>query len=245
VLELILSDITVMGQGYCVIGLEGPSPGVFRSIRPMPPWGFAWREPFPFRRGDCVRMESRPTTAARPHVEDVQSCGLIGTGRSLPQEDLVRCLKKAEVSQDLEHLFGCQVECGSSGGRAVWVNPADACRSICGCEYENLRFRLYPESQGFTLRAEIILKSGERINSIPVVDRDWRKFVAELVQRIHRSNPLPLAERFLNRSFGNKLLARPELFARVGLPRPRDDQRCWLMLDSLFPQPESSWLSLL
>jgi hypothetical protein len=77
------------------------------------------------------------------------------------------------------------------------------------------------------------------------VDREWRKFVSELVRGIHRSNPLPLAERFLNRFIGDKLLTQPELFARVGLPRPRDDQRCWLMLDSLFPQPDGSWLDLL
>ena len=35
--ELILSDVTIMGLGYCVIGLEQVSSGSFRSVRPMPP----------------------------------------------------------------------------------------------------------------------------------------------------------------------------------------------------------------
>jgi hypothetical protein len=30
-------------------------------------------------------------------------------------------------------------------------------------------------------------------------------------------------------------------FARIGLARPNSG-RCWLMLDSLFPQPQESWL---
>ncbi len=81
-----------------------------------------------------------------------------------------------------------------------------------------------------------------RISSIPVVDREWRHFASQLMQRIRRSNPLPLAERFLNRSVCNKLLAMPQRLARIGLPRPREDKKCWLMLDSLFPQPKGPWL---
>ena len=243
--ELILSDITVMGQGYCVIGLEQRSPDSYRSVRPMPPWGFAWREPFPFRRGENVHVQWRPTTPNRPHLEDRRCYGLSATSQSLAQEDLIECLKKAEVSPDLEHLFECPVQLSPHGGRALWVNPPEATRSICGCEYNNLRFRLFPEPEGFALRAEIILNSNERISSIPIVDREWRHFVERLVQRIQRPNPLPLAERFLNRSVCSKLLAMPQQLARIGLPRPRADKQCWLMLDSLFPQPNDSWLDLL
>jgi hypothetical protein len=244
--ELILSDITVMGQGYCVIGIERLASGAFRSIRPFPPSGFAWREPFPWRRGDYMKFHGRPIPVARPHVEDVQSFVLDSMGRSLGEDELVECLKQAEVSPDLEHLFGCPVQASSAGGRALWVSPSEAARSVCGCGYVNLRFRLFPEPAGFNLRAEVTLSSNERLASIPVVDREWRRFASQLFQRIQRSDALAFAERFLNGRVRNALLlASTRQFVRVGLPRPREDRQCWLMLDSLFPQPDESWLDLL
>lgn len=230
-----------MGEGYCVIGLEQVSPDSFRSSRPFPPNAFAWREPFPFKRGDAVCFEPVPTLAKRPHIEDQQSNGLRNAGRSVNEDDLVERLRKAEVAADLASLFECQPQAGSQGGRALWVNPQEARRSICGCEYENVRFRLFPEPQGFNLRAEVVLASNERLSSIPIVDREWRRFAAKLVQRIKRSDPLPLAERFMNRNIANKLCITPKRFVRIGLPRPRADQHCWLMLDSLFPQPQDAW----
>ncbi len=239
--ELILSDITIMGEGYCVMGLEQISPNSFRSIRPFPPNAFAWREPFPFKRGDAVCFEPVPTLAKRPHIEDQQSNGLRNAGRSVNEDDLVERLRKAEVAADLAHLFDCPPQTSSQGGRALWVNPQEARRSICGCEYENVRFRLFPEPQGSNLRAELVLSSNERLSSIPVVDREWRRFVRALVGRIQRSNPLPLAERFLNQKISNRLCFATKRFARIGLPRPRADQHCWLMLDSLFPQPQDAW----
>jgi hypothetical protein len=244
-LELILSDITVMGQGYCVVGLERVSADAYRSVRPMPARAFAWREPFPYNRGDCVRFDQVPTVISRPHLEDRQSRGLAKTGRSLSETELIECLRKAEVSPDLEHLFGCQMRGSKQAGKAVWVKPNEACRSICGCEYDNVLFRLYPEPTGFSLRAEVLLRSNERLNSVPVVDREWRRFTAELIKRIQRRDPLPLAQRFLNWSVRTRLLALPHRFARIGLPRPKADQQCWLMLDSLFPQPVDSWLDSL
>lgn len=243
--ELILSDITVMGAGYCVIGLERLCADSYRSVRPMPPWGFAWREPFRFKRGDGATVQLRPTNVVPPHVEDRQSTGLKSNGQQCDEEQLVECLRKAEVSADLGNLFGCRIQSGSQAGRALWVNPAEAARSICGCEHVNVRFRLFPEPEGFNLRGDMVLSSEERISSIPIVDREWRRFVSQLVRRVQRSNPLPLVERFLNRSITMKLLSVPVRFARIGLPRPRGDERSWLMLDSLFPQPQETWLDLL
>lgn len=240
--ELILSDITVMGEGYCVIGLEQISPDSFRSTRPMPPQGYAWREPFPLNRGDCVQFDPVLTVTSRPHIEDQQSRGLQPEGRRLDEGELVSCLRKAEVSSDLEHLFHCQPQNSTSGGRALWVDPKDARRSICGCEYKNVHFRIYAGRGSFTLRAELLLRSDARLNSIPIVDRDWRRFMGQLLQRVHRSDPLPLAQRFLNWTVRKQLFAAPHQFARIGLPRPRNDNQCWLMLDSLFPQPKDSWL---
>ena len=67
--EIVLSDITVMGPGYCVIGLKQLATGSIHSVRPFPPRGFGWRDPFQFRRGETVRCDlvSTPST---PHVED-------------------------------------------------------------------------------------------------------------------------------------------------------------------------------
>ena len=258
-----------MGAGYCVIGLEQTSPDTYRSVRPMPPRGFAWREPFPFRRGDCVRFRPAPLQATRPHTEDLKSSGLIATGRSLSEQDLIECLRKAEVAQNLEQLFGCATQSRQPDRGALWVNPADASRSICGCEYINVRFHLWADPAGFKLRADLALAANERVPSIPVVDREWRRFFGQLCRRIAECDPLCFAERFLNRKLRpeqlwpeparihsfteqflngrirNALLGDISRFARIGLPRPRNDERCWLMLDSLFPQPKESWLDLL
>lgn len=242
--ELILSDITVMGPGYCVLGLEQVSADSYRSLRPLPPRGFAWRDPFPFRRGERIQTRLWRVQTNTPHLEDRRSEGLRLVGDRLSQERLVVALKKAEVSASLESLFDCPVERGSRGGRALWVEPSAARRSVCGCEYENTRFRIYPEAEGYTLRAEMVITSGERIPSIPIVDRAWRAFAGALVRRVTRSEPLPLVERFLNRTILPKLLTSLNRFVRIGLPRPRESTQCWLMLDSLFPQPERSWLDL-
>jgi hypothetical protein len=137
------------------------------------------------------------------------------------------------------------MQASDRGGRAFWVNPGEANRSICGCEYDNVRFRVFADAEGPSLRAEILLCGGERISSIPVVDKVWRRFAGRIVERIQRADPLPLLERFLNRSIALKLLAAPGRFARIGLPRPKADRQCWLMLDSLFPQPQATWLDLL
>jgi hypothetical protein len=243
--ELILSDITIMGQGYCVLGVEEVSDQTYRSIRPMPPCGFAWRDPFPFRRGDRVTSSLQTIETKAPHFEDRMSDGMRSLRARLNGTDLVHILKKAEVSENLEGLFGCAVHSGSQGGGALWVDPSSAKRSVCGCEYENFRFRVFPEPDGFTLRAELVLASNERVQSIPIVDRAWRRFVDALVKQVTRSEPLPLVERFLKRTILPKLLISLDRFARIGLPRPREDRQCWLMLDSLFPQPQKDWLDLM
>jgi hypothetical protein len=243
--ELILSDITLMGPGYCVIGLEKVQAESYRSVRPMPPWGFAWREPFPFVRGDRVRFHVSRTAISSPHVEDLKSQGLTGAENAVSEDQLVASLRRAELANNLHDLFGCGVQASDRGGHALWVNPDEAKRSICGCEYDNFRFRVFPEPQGYSLRAELVTASNERMSSIPVVDRDWNRFVVMLVARIQRADPLPLAERFMNRTLAGKMLSSPLRFARIGLPRPREDRQCWLMLDSLFPQPNPTWLDLL
>jgi hypothetical protein len=243
--ELILSDITIMGQGYCVLGLERVSEHSYRTLRPMPPSGFAWRDPFPFRRGDRVNASLWSIETKAPHFEDRRSDGMRGCRDRLSPESLVQCLKNAEVSENLENLFACPVQAGSQGGRALWVDPASAKRSVCGCEYGNVRFRIFTEPEGYVLRAELVIASGERIQSIPVVDRAWRGFVGALVKRVNRKDPYPLVERFLNRIILPKLLTSLNRFTRIGLPRPRENSQCWLMLDSLFPQPQRPWLDLL
>src|SRR5204863_9731972 len=116
-----------------------------RSTRPVPPRDFASQQTFPFKRGDSIYYAPVPTVARRPHIEDQQCNGLQPSDRSLGEDELAECLRKAEFSSTLEHLFGCQPQSSSVGGRAVWVNPQEARRSICGCEDDNIRFRLFAE----------------------------------------------------------------------------------------------------
>ena len=241
-LELILSDVTVMGPGYCVIGLERIGPDHFRSVRPLPPAGYAWREPFPYKRGDYARFRPTPSIASAPHVEDQRCAGLEPVQRSLNENELIGSLRKAEVAADLERLFDCELRASPRGGRAVWVSSADARRSICGCEYQNIWFRIYAEPDDFTLRARLSLGANERLESVPIVDRDWRQFVARLIENKGGLSHVTEAERVLNHAVRLRLLASPQRLIRIGLPRPGGDGQCWLMLDSLFPQPRNSWL---
>ena len=177
---------------------------------------------------------------------------------------------KAEVAQNLEQLFGCTTQATRSLG-SQWVNPADGSRSICGCEYINVGFDLRgnpAEPAGFDLRADLTLAANERVPSIKVVDREWYRFFVQLRRRIGECDPLWFAERFLNRQIRpgrlwpepervvwftkqflngrirKALLADTSRFARIGLSRLWREG-CYLMLDSLFPQPKESWLDLL
>jgi len=240
--ELILSDITVMGPGYCVIGLEGVAPGALRSIRPLPRTGAAWPKTFPYGRGSAIRFVSAPTAASPPHLEDQNTHGLAPAGEGVGEAELVGLLQLAEVSANLEGLFGCELHTDTQAGNA-WVDPDSATRSICGCQFRNIRFRVIGDPGDLNLRARLVLHSGETLNSLPVVDRDWRRFFDDLVQRRPKSRTPPELEVFLNRAIRMELLRAPQLFARIGLARGRPNEgKCWLMLDTLFPQPKDAWL---
>ena len=241
--DLILSDITVMGPGYCVIGLERVAQDAFRSVRPVPRRGNAWPETFPYGRGSMVRFIPAPTSASPPHLEDQNTHGLVSGGGCVGEVELVDMLHKAEVSADLEKLFGCELHTDTHGGNA-WVDPGSATRSICGCQFKNIRFRVFQDAGEVTLRARLVLQSGETLNSLPVVDREWRRFSSELIHRSSESGVSPAPEGFLNRSIWEKLMRAPYRFARLGLARGKQNEgKCWLMLDSLFPQPKTGWLS--
>jgi hypothetical protein len=242
--ELILSDITEMGSGLCVIGIEPATENLFRSIRPIPPRGFAWDRSFPHKRGSEVRFASRATSVCPPHSEDQNTYGLQASGRFLSELELVNMLQRAEVSAELEGLFECELHVDTNGGNA-WVDPSQANRSICGCLYRNLRFLVFQDPSRVTLRARLVLVSGETLNSLPVVDREWRRFMDEVMERLAKSGGHFDLDRYLNRFIRNKLLQALHAFARIGLARPDNGHKCWLMLDSLFPQPDVSWLDFL
>ncbi len=242
--ELILSDITEMGSGLCVIGIESACENLFRSVRPIPLRGFAWDRSFPHQRGHGVRFAPRHTSALPPHCEDQNTFGLQASGRRLNEIELVSTLQRAEVSADLEGLFGCELHADTNGGNA-WADPSQANRSICGCLYRNLRFLVFKDPSRVTLRARLVLVSGEILTSLPVVDREWRLFMDEVVERLAKSRRQIDLDRYLNRVIRHKLLQALHAFARVGLARADNRHKCWLMLDSLFPQPDRSWLDFL
>lgn len=235
-----------MGPGYCVIGIEQVSPGSFRSVRPFPPArGFAWREPFPHKRSDLVHGRFIPVTKARPpHTEDCQSLGLKRTGRSLGEAELVSALKQAEVTSGFEEMFGCAIVVPNSRGNC-WIPSGQGTRSVCGCEVKNIRFRIFQDPGRLTLRARLVCSSGERLETLPVVDREWVALLHRLVDHYKDHHAVFRAEKFLNGVLRRELMNSPNLFARIGLARGTQDEKCWLMLDSLFPQPTDSWFDIL
>jgi hypothetical protein len=243
--ELILSDVTVMAPGYCVIGLERLPSGAFRSVRPRPPSGFAWLNPFPHRRGESVLADLRPMAGVKqPHTEDHESRGLTKTCKTLAESDLVGALKQAEVAQSMEELFHCEVASQSSRGNC-WIPSGQGCRSICGCEVENLRFKVFEAPDRATLRAWLVLRSGERLESLPVVDREWVACFHRLIESFKGGQAGLRTQISMNGALRDQLIESPWRFARIGLARGMQDGKCWLMLDSLFPQPQESWFGML
>ena len=238
--EVIVSDITIMGAGYCVLALEQAGPGAFRSIRPMPLWGFAWRAPFPHRRGDHVECDLRPRREVRPpHVEDLEPGSLQVSQRKISEASLIRCLEQAEFSENLRGLFGADLR--TSGGGNAWVVPGEAARSICACRYRNVWFQLFQNAEGLRLRARLSLSSGESLRSLPVVDREWQSFLEAAFGPRIPADRLKRSEAALNRALYPKFRSSARPLARIGLAR-EGAGKCWLMLDSLFPQPQEVWL---
>lgn len=228
--ELLISEITRMAAGLCVIGLERHQEG-YSSIRPIPHDLTAWPQ-FPYHRADRIAFDlSLRPGVTEHHCED----RLARNPRkidSLDEDELVGCLRQAEVAISIRDLFGCQVHPSPRRGPAVYVNPTDARRSVCGCKINSVRFRFYPEK----IRVALALESGETLESLPVVDRDWHAFVKRLNNQSQRR-----LEGFINGFIVDQIISSPIRFARIGLARPDRDGLCWLMLDSLFPLPKEGW----
>ena len=112
------------------------------------------------------------------------------------------------------------------------MDPGDAKRSICGCEINSIRFRFFPDN----IRVGMALESGETLDSLPVVDRDWHRFVALL-----NNQTTERLEAFFNSFVKKQVMSSHIRFVRIGITRPDGQGRCWLMLDSLFPLPINEW----
>lgn len=238
--ELILSEITRMAQGYCIIGLEPKGSG-FRSVRPMPPRNYAWGHPWPHRRGDRLRFLLQSLPSVPPHVEDFRAAGPPECLGRVAENELPRCLRAAETGRRMEEMFGCALRTNPQGGGAVWVNAGEATRSICGCEFRFVRFHWKVDRW----RAELQLASGENLKSLPIVDRDWNDFLDEAEKLAGSQNPQERVRTFLNGAVAAVIWKDESRFARLGLARPNSQGVCWLMLDSLFPLPKREWLAKL
>ncbi len=236
--ELLISEITLMGRGLCVIGL-GRDKDRFYSLRPIPRNSYAWSK-FQYARADKVAFDLSSMPLAPPHIEDRLAANDKKLG-SVTEAELVKCLKHAEVAASIKGLFGCDVHSSPRGGEAVYVDPEDGKRSICGCEVESISFsfRFYPPK----IRAALALKSGESLESLPVVDAEWVKFATLLASQIAAQPNFRSQLGGFFDSFVREQIASSEIrFARIGLARPDKDGLCWLMLDSLFPLPKNAWL---
>jgi hypothetical protein len=233
--ELILSEITRMQAGHCVIGLEKAGDR-YQSVRPFPRAGHAWPERFPYHRGDRLQFFLSAVSPTTPHLEDRRSTGVRGSPGRLPEAELVQCLRKAEQADRLNDLFGCPVTLRRFRGNAC-VEPGQGTRSICGCDFLNLQLRLV----GTEARAKLVLPSGETLHDLPLVDRDWNEFIEGARSGMTGANQAQRLNRFLASRVPAILSSDPKRFARIGLSRPYEGG-CWLMLDSLFPLPQQVWL---
>ncbi|MBI1750794.1 MAG: hypothetical protein HYR59_09025, partial [Acidobacteria bacterium] len=80
------------------------------------------------------------------------------------------------------------------------------------------------------------------LRDFPLVDRDWKNFIDQTFEKTVGANRLQRVQRFLNSKIAEILLNITDPFARIGLTRIHNE-RHWLMLDSLFPLPQTTWLN--
>ena len=228
--ELLISEITRMGQGFCEIGLER-NDNTFTSVRPVPWGGGSWIQ-FPYERADRISFELDPMPVTGPHFED-QRAAHPRKINTVTEMELVQCLKRAEIATSVTGLFGC---CPRPGTRGMYVNPGDAERSICGCEINALQFN-YADR----IRVSLALTTGDTLEDLPLVDRDWRGLADHLKDELGDQPEIPARLRdCLNSIVETQIAPDPIRFARIGLSR-EFHRRCWLMLDSLFPLPKREW----
>jgi hypothetical protein len=232
--KLLITEVTRMGPAFCVIGLQRENEKI-QSVRPVPASAHSWNH-FPNHRGDILEFSLTPFHGAAPHVEDRVSTQSFRKASTLTEPEVVAFLRKAEYSESLSGLFGCVIH-ENKNGSGLYAIPSEAQRSICGCDTQNLQLQFC----GNELRATLVLKSGEVLRDLPVVDRDWRDFVDTAFAPARGANRTARFERFLNSQFHHKIMSCPHHFTRLGLTRPFHDL-CWLMLDTLFPLPRAEWL---
>ncbi len=230
--ELILSDITRMAGGYCVIGLEKKGEQ-FRSIRPLPPAGNAWPPSFAFHRGDYLQFSLSSAPLIKPHVEDRRSAAAPSQTGKVAEEELLQCLRGAEVAEKFDQLFGCPLRPGRTGAS---VSAPKCFRSICGAEVQKIRLKWEADQ----LRAHLALRAGEVLPDLPVVDRSWHRFAESLLETIQGANRVYRVNRYLS----TRMQEVAGTFVRLGLTRPHPPRwgRCQVMVDTLFPIPRKSWL---
>jgi hypothetical protein len=232
--ELVLSEITRMAPGFCIMGLE-PCASGFRSVRPGPPKGHAWMPPFNYHRGDKLRFTLSEAPITRPHVEDRRSAGVMERTGRVSEEELLAMLRKAEVAGSLRDLFGCRVMLKRRG---AFVIGKLGKRSVCGVHARKIRVHL----DAGELRASVVLPSGETLPDLPVVDRSWLRFTQEALLSIQGANQAQRLNRYLAERFQGEAAESRGSLVRIGLTRPVPNA-CWLMVDTLFPFPRKSWLN--
>lgn len=230
--ELILSDVTRMAGGHCIIGLL-ESGERYKSVRPGPPKGHAWPAEFPYKRGDCLKFELGPGEQVRPHMEDHISTGVLECGARLSEDELLACLRHAETATSIRDLFGCTV---TPGKRGAHLHAPKGHRSICGAEAARVRMKCEADD----VRASIAFAWGESLLDLPVVDRSWFDFLKEVQKKMDGANRLHRLNRYLEKRMGEP----SGFFVRIGLTRPHPPKfgRCQLMVDTLLPMPRKSWV---
>jgi hypothetical protein len=233
--KLLITEITIMAPGFCVIGLEHKGEN-FISIRPLPRRGAAWLH-FPYHRGDVLEVALWELPVLPPHIEDRGSKGIQHKVSQVAEEDIVKYLRRAEVAANAEGLFGCRMQSVPKSGHH-YVRPQEASRSICGCAPRSLQL----EMVGNVLRGSLALPSGEVLRDLPVVDRDWREFVSAATEANRGANRYQRLKKFFDLQLPRRLMESPHHFVRIGLTRPLRGC-CWVMVDTLFPLPQPSWLN--
>jgi hypothetical protein len=232
--KLLITEITRMGPAFCVIGLQHGQQR-FQSIRPVSSTANSWLH-FPYQRGEILECSLTPFCGTPPHVEDRVSTRGFRRYSTVAENEVAGYLCKAECSDSLSGLFECRIY-ENKRGSGTHVLPTEAHRSICGCRTQNLRLELC----GNELRATLVLSSGELLRDLPVVDRDWLDFMDAALAESRGANRAARFERFLNSQLHYKIMSCPHHFVRIGLTRPYRHV-CWLMLDTLFPLPQTDWL---
>lgn len=227
---LTITDLTQMGNGVCIAGIDGQG----NCVRPVVRGGVRKQHLFRGRNiviypRAVVEFDLSGTNVTPPHIEDMTF-----DPRSLVSgEDCGDAAWKTVLEESSFPSIDTMFDGVLVGGRRV--PPGSATRSlgtIADAEIEEIYVDSYNDSK---FRLNLIDPSGDRYIKLPINDL---AFIAYFLSLIEASGSEAEAESLVN----NKLASVNKTYIRIGLARPATlgnyERACWTQVTGIYTFPD-------